>query len=156
MRRQNIILFGIALLALIALLGGWYSYQQQQRKIVTQYQFPTPTDVVRTYFTAWNDKDYITMYGAISDGFKKIDPPARDLTAFRQYVQSQPITSITILSIAEKSNDGTTALVGYEIEFINNGRPQPYSGTFTLKNRQGDIIQGWKLIHPYGKNIDKS
>src|SRR3989338_4819024 len=150
-RRVKIILAGVVILAAVILLGGWYSYQQQQQKLQEQYQFPTPAEMVVGYFTAWNNQDYPVMYATISDGFKKIDLSAQNLAAFKQYVQSQPITGVTIILVAEKSNDGATAMVGYEVEFAyNHGQRQPYSGTFTLKNRQGDVIRGWKLIHPYG------
>ena len=35
-------------------------------------------------------------------------------------------------------------------------RKQNFSDKFSLKFGQGDIIPGWKLIHPYGENIDTS
>ena len=97
------------------------------------------------------------MYAVISDGFKKIDPNAKDLATFRNFASSQGIESINILNIEEKSNDETTAQVDYSIEFIlSDSNKRPFSDKFTLKYRKGDVIQGWKLIHPYGENIDNS
>ena len=122
-----------------------------------EYKIASPEEVVRQYFASWNNKNYPDMYAAISDGFKKIEPTAKDLRAFKAYAESQGIEGVNILSIKEISNDGATASVDYSIEFIpTNGKKTGFEGTFTLKYRQGDIIQGWKLIHPYGENIDNS
>lgn len=97
------------------------------------------------------------MYATLSDGFKRIDPNAKDLVTFRSFASSQGIEGVNIISIEEKSNDGKTASVDYSVEFIlSDGSRSPFTGTFTLKFRQGDVIQGWKLIHPYGENIDTS
>jgi len=122
-----------------------------------EYNVPSPEEVVRQYFTSWDKKNYPDMYAAISDGFKKIEPTAKDLRAFKEYAGSQGINSIRIISIKEASNDGITSSVDYSVEFmLSNGKKNKFDGTFTLKYRQGDIIQGWKLIHPYGENIDTS
>ncbi len=122
-----------------------------------EYNVPSPEEVVRQYFTAWNSKNYPDMYAAISDGFKKIEPTAKDLRTFRAYAESQDITNVKILSIKEASNDGQTASVDYSVEFLlSDGKKSRFDGTFTLKYRQGDVIPGWKLIHPYGENIDTS
>ena len=122
-----------------------------------EYNVPSPKEVVRQYFASWDKKIYPDMYAAISDGFKKIEPTARDLRAFRNYAEPQGIENVNILSIKEISNDGRTAAVEYSIEFVlSNGKKTKFDGTFTLKYRQGDIIPGWKLIHPYGENIDDS
>lgn len=121
------------------------------------YEMPSPEEVVKQYFNAWANKNYPDMYAAISDGFKKIEPTAKDLRAFKSYVQSQGIESANIVSIKEKSNDGSTSIVDYSVEFsLSNGKKTKFNGTFTLKYREGDIIPGWKLIHPYGENIDIS
>ena len=95
------------------------------------------------------------MYATLYDGFKKIDPNAKDLDNFREFAAAQGIEGVNILEIRALSNDGTTASVAYSIEFIlSDGTKKPFGDKFTLKFRKGDIIQGWKLIHPYGKNID--
>ena len=121
-----------------------------------EYTFPPPDTVVRQYFMAWNDKNYPDMYATISDGFKKIEPQAKDLTTFRQYAGSQGIEKVSIVNIETTSNDGHTAAVEYAVVFtLTNGDSKQFRGTFTLKYRQGDVIQGWKLIHPYGEKIDE-
>lgn len=158
---QNIKRGGIVALLLLLLIGIYFNNQQQKQQQQEAYQFPVPAAVVRQYFEAWNAGDYVNRYATISDGFKKIDPQAKDLAAFKQFASSQGIKGVNIISIKEKSNDGATAAVDYEVEFIlsdgkNNGNKQAVKDTFTLKYRQGDVIQGWKLIHPYGENIDTS
>jgi hypothetical protein len=41
--------------------------------------------------------------------------------------------------------------VNYKIEIIGkDGAKKEFSSTYTLKKRSN----GWKLIHPYGENID--
>ena len=79
------------------------------------------------------------------------------LCFFKSYAESQGIESVNILSIKEASNDGITSFVDYSAEFmLSNGKKSEFDGTFTLKYRKGDVIPGWKLIHPYGENIDVS
>ena len=97
------------------------------------------------------------MYSVISDGFKKMEPTATTLQEFKNYVDSQGIESMEIINIKETSNDGESATVSYKVMFLlTNGQKTNYDGIFTLKYRKGDVIQGWKLIHPYGDNIDTS
>ncbi len=116
-----------------------------------------PEEVVRQYFTAWSNKDYVNMYATFSDGFKKIDSNAKDLTTFREFASSQGINGVNIINIKETSNDGETANVDYNVEFIlADDTKRQFSDSFTLKFRQGDVIQGWKMIHPYGENVDTS
>lgn len=156
-RQQMIKYGGLAVLLVLLSIGLYVSYTEQQRQAQQAYNFPSPEAVVRQYFEAWDGENYPDMYATLSDGFKKIDPNAQDLATFRQFASTQGIRSVKILLIKERSNDGTTAAVDYEVEFVlNDGSRQPFTGTFTLKYRTGDVIQGWKLIHPYGNNIDTS
>lgn len=151
--KRNVLIAAFALF----LIGGiaYISLTKSEESI--DYNVPTPEEVVKQYFNAWNSKNYADMYAAISDGFKKIEPTARDLRAFKAYAESQGITNMKILSIKEASNDGRTAAVDYSVEFLlSDGKKSKFEGTFTLKYRQGDVIPGWKLIHPYGENIDAS
>ena len=155
MLNKKILYTGLLIIALVVIIG--IVLEKNKPKVEEQYTTPQPEEVVRQYFTAWNNKNYPDMYAALSDGFKRIEPTAKDLAAFRDYAGSQGINSVNILNIQEKSNDGTTAAVDYTVEFIlSDGTASHFDGTFTLKYRQGDIIQGWKLIHPYGENIDVS
>ena len=154
-RERKILFFGVLILLLIFIIGALIIIYQKKSEPI--YNFPNSAEVVAQYFTSWSNKDYPDMYATISDGFKKIEPTAKDLSSFKEYAESQKIKSINIVSINEKSNDGTTAEVNYSVEFLlEDDTTTKYEGTFTLKNRQSDVIRGWKLIHPYGSNIDTS
>lgn len=154
---QNILFFGIIGLIAIVVVGVAYVQLTQKSASEQSYQSPSAEEVVRQYFIAWNNKDWPNMYATISDGFKKIDPNTKDLATFRNFVSSQSIEGVKILSIKEISNDGITATIEYSVEFIlAGGGKRPFSDKFALKYRQGDIILGWKLIHPYGPNVDTS
>ncbi len=154
---KNVLFFGIAGLILIIAAGVAYVQLFQGPGDSSGYNTPSPEEVARQYFVAWNDKDWPNMYATLSDGFKKIDPDAKDLATFRNFASSQGIESVNIISIKELSNDGTTASVSYSVEFVlTAGSKRKFDDTFTLKFRQGDIISGWKMIHPYGPNVDIS
>ena len=142
---QNINLPGFALLG------------SQEISQPTEHSIKKPAEVVRQYFESWDKKDWPNMYATLSDGFKRIDPDAKDLASFRNFASSQGIDGVKVISINEESNDGTTAIVAYSVEFtLSDGSKQDFNDEFTLKFRQGDVIPGWKLIHPYGPNIDTS
>ncbi len=164
-RNKKIIYSGLLILLVVLVVGIMFQNRQLKTEQQQDYQFPSPETVVRQYFTAWNAHNYPEMYATISDGFKKIDIRTKDLAAFRQFASSQGIERVMIKNITEISNDGTTAQVNYDIELVvgeGNEKNEkiddtkPFRGTFTLKYRQGDVIHGWKLIHPYGEKIDIS
>ncbi len=151
---KKILYIGLAVLFVIFVVGIIWT---NSRPLGEEYNFPSPEKVVEQYFTAWNNKDYVNMYATFSDGFKKIEPTAATLQDFKDYVVSQNIKAVNIVNIKEMSNDGQTSSIDYNVEFLlDNGQKLPYEGTFILKYRKGDVIQGWKLIHPYGENIDNS
>ena len=153
---RKIILSGIAGLIAIIIVGVAY-VQLTQPMSEQPYQTPKPEEVVRLYFESWGKNDWPNMYAAISDGFKRIDPNAKDLAAFRDFTISQDVEGVRIISINEESNDGGTASVSYSVEFVlSDGGKRKFDDTFTLKHQQGDIIPGWKLIHPYEPNVDAS
>jgi len=155
-KQDSKLYWGVGILAAIMITGIAY-VQLTQPSPEQSYQTPSPEEVVSQYFTAWNNKDWPNMYATLSDGFKKIDPDAKDLATFRDFASSQGVEGVEILNIQETSNDGATAGVSYSVEFtLNDGSKRRFDDTFTLKFRQGDIIPGWKLIHPYGPNIDTS
>lgn len=152
---KKVLLWG--LIVLVAISAAGVAYIQLTQKPARPYRVPEPVDVVSQYFMAWNARDWPNMYATISDGFKKIDPDAKDLATFGDFAGSQGIEGVSIISIKEISNDGTTASVEYSVEFIlSDDSKRQFSDTFTLKFKQGDIIPGWKLIHPYGSNVDAS
>jgi hypothetical protein len=142
----------VAVPMLIMLLTMGCATQQQGNQNASLQ----PQDVVALYFQSWDGKDYPVMYAMMSDGFKKIEPTAETLAAFAEYASSQGIDNVRVASIVETSNDGKTATVDYAVEFTAGGKSIPFKGTFTLKYRSLDAEPGWKLIHPYGGNIDTS
>lgn len=155
MSEKNILYIGLAVILLILVIGIFV--QNKNKSSENVYTIPLAEEIVRQYFVSWNNKNYPDMYVTISDGFKKIEPTAKDLTIFREFASSQDIKEIKIVDVKEESNDGTTAVVAYSVEFIlSDGRKQEFNDKFSLKYRHGDIIPGWKLIHPYGQNIDTS
>jgi hypothetical protein len=138
-------------------LPGFSLLGSQEISQPTEYSIKKPEEVVRQYFESWDKKDYPNMYATLSDGFKRIDNNAKDLVAFRNFASSQGIDGVKIISVKESSNDGKAAIVEYKVEFIEaDGSKQTFSDKFTLKLRNADVVQGWKLIHPYGENIDTS
>ena len=151
---KYILLASVGILT-IAIAAGLFLFQSTQTS--TDYKVSNPEQVVRQYFESWNNKDWPNMYAVISDGFKKTDSTAKTLSDFKQYADSQGVSGINILSIKEKSDDGKTAIVDYSVEFVlSNVSKKEFKDSFTLKFREADIIKGWKLIHPYGNNIDTS
>ncbi len=112
----------------------------------------TPAEIVKKYFEAWNENDYATMYYLISEGFKKIEPTANNFENFKNYVSSQGIDGVKVNSAKVLTNDKKQASVAYEIEYNVRGEWKGFSGTYTLKIKENS----WKLIHPYGENIDES
>lgn len=155
MVNKRILYIGLAVLIIIAAAGFYIVNKNKQP--VEVYTTPQPEEVVRQYFTAWNNKNYPDMYSTLSDGFKRIDYNAKDLNTFKNFASSQGIEGVNVIDIKEESNDGNTAVVAYTVEFIlADGKKQEFNDKFSLKYRQGDIILGWKLIHPYGENIDTS
>lgn len=153
---KRILYVGLTVIALF-LFTSIIVINAKNKKSVEEYDFPSPEEVVSQYFTAWSNKDYPNMYSAISDGFKRIEPTATTFQDFKNYVNSQGIESIEITKIEETGNNGETAAVSYNVIFLlTSGQKTNYDGTFTLKYRKGDVIQGWKLIHPYGDKIDTS
>jgi hypothetical protein len=116
----------------------------------------SPEDLVINYFDYWSNSDYAPMYNYLSDGFKELEPTANTLENFITYAENQGITNIDILEIKETKNDGKSATVYYNVIFYIGEKKIPYDHDFTLKYRENDINPGWKLIHPYGDNIDTS
>lgn len=155
MKGNKKLILMLAFVFFVAVGIGFISISNEDAK--ADYKIPSPEEVVKQYFNAWSSRNYPDMYAAISDGFKKIEPTAADLRTFKSYVESQGVESVKIESIEEKSNDGYTSIVDYFLEFLlSNGEKRKLNGTFILKYRKGDVIPGWKLIHPYGENIDRS
>ena len=115
----------------------------------------TPKQVVILYFQAWNDEQYDVMYSLISDGFKQIEPTAKTFNDFKPYMEKFYDTSlgVSVIEAKESYKNEKEAGVDYKIEITRkDGAKREFSSTYTLKKREN----GWKLIHPYGENIDTS
>ena len=115
----------------------------------------TPEEVVALYFQAWNNKQYNIMYSLISDGFKQIEPTAKTFEDFKVYMASffETSSSIDIIQAKASYQNEVESGVGYKIEITKKDSTRKiFSSFYTLKKRQN----GWKLIHPYGENIDTS
>ena len=115
----------------------------------------TPEQVVKLYFQSWNGKKYDVMYSAISDGFKQIEPTAKKFEDFKAYMNKfyESSSGINIVEVKETYKNEKEAGINYKIEITEkDDAKKEFSSTYTLKKR----ANGWKLIHPYGNNIDKS
>ncbi|MDP3766311.1 MAG: NTF2-like N-terminal transpeptidase domain-containing protein [Nanoarchaeota archaeon] len=115
----------------------------------------TPEQVVILYFQAWNDEQYDVMYSLISDGFKQIEPTAKTFDYFKSNMEKFYDTAlgVSVLEAKESYKTDNEAGVDYTIEITRkDGNKREFSSVYTLKKR----TNGWKLIHPYGENIDTS
>ena len=113
----------------------------------------TPEQVVILYFQAWTDKQYDVMYSLISDGFKQIESTAKTFEDFKSNMEKFYDTAlgVRVLEVKESYKTDNEAGVDYKIEIIGkDGTKREFSSAYTLKKR----TNGWKLIHPYGENID--
>ena len=164
MKRMHFVLFHFLLVALVIVNAcskqAQITHQQVIQKnvqIVSSEDVSslTPEQAVTLYFQAWNDEQYDVMYSLISDGFKQIDPQAKTLSEFKANMEKFYDTAlgIRLIEAKESYNNGQEAGVDYKIEITNkDNTKKEFSSTYTLKKR----VNGWKLIHPYGKNIDTS
>ena len=126
----------------------------------------TPEQVVILYFQAWNDEQYDVIYSLISDGFKQIEPTAKTFNDFKSYMEKFYDTAlgVRVLEAKESYSTDKEAGVDYKIEITRkDGTKREFSSVYTLKKRASNAserertrsqVTGWKLIHPYGENID--
>lgn len=118
--------------------------------------FSTPDATVNYYFQSWNEKNWEGMYSAISDGFKKTEPTASNLTNFENLLKSANVNSVQVHLVNVTSNNGTYAIVRFEVTYDINGTAATSRSDFLLRYRQNDAVPGWKLIQPYGNKADES
>lgn len=155
---RNLLLFGILFLFFVNACAKQQVQQQTIQKsiqTVSSEDVSTllPEQVVILYFQAWNDERYDVMYSLISDGFKQLEPTAKTFEGFKSYTEKFYDTSsgVRIIGAKESYKNDKEAGVDYNIEITNkDGTKKEFSSTYTLRKR----VNGWKLIHPYGKNID--
>jgi len=154
---KNLLYGGI--LILIIVIAGIYIFDltRDSKKNSIETVGLSPEEVITLYFESWDKKDYATMYPLFSDGFKKIEPTAKTLNSFENYASSQNVDSIKVNSLTEKFTDESTSVIDYSVMFIlNDGSQIPFNSEFTLRYRNNDKVPGWKMIHPYGDNVDTS
>ncbi len=157
MNKDLMIANGI-ILAMISVSACTQQAATTTTTIAKSYNELTPKEVVELYFSSWNARDYDNMYKTVSDGFKRIDLNATSLEAFRNHLDKffQSGRSIRLVKAEELLNDGENASVEYTIEMdLIEGKTE-FSGSYSLKYRKDDMLAGWKLIHPYGENVDTS
>ncbi len=95
------------------------------------------------------------MYSLISNGFKQIEPTAKTFDDFKAYMEKfyDAASGVRIVEAKESYSTGNEAGVDYKIEIKGkDSKKREFSSVYTLKKR----ANGWKLIHPYGENIDTS
>lgn len=118
-----------------------------------RYKDLTPENVVKEYFTAWATYDFTKQYALVSDGFKKLEPGAKDLETFSNYMSAfyGEGSAIEFLDASQKYFDGKEAEVGFRIKLkLKSGQEQIKSGVQKLRLTDS----GWKLISPYGNKVD--
>ena len=157
MKKSLLIIFLFVLLFINACTKTGQQQQNTQKtiSIISSEDVSTlnPEQVVILYFQAWNDEQYNVMYSLISDGFKQIEPTAKTLGDFKANMEKfyDAALGVRVLEAKESYRTYKEAGVDYKIEITNkNGTKKEFSSTYTLKKR----ANGWKLIHPYGNNID--
>ena len=161
MKKLYFILFHLLIIVLLVNACSKQSQQSSQQAIqniiptvsLDDVSSLTPEQVVILYFQSWNDEQYDAMYSLISEGFKQIEPTAKTFEDFKANMEKFYDTALGIKIIETKESYRTDkeAGVDYKIEITNkDGTKKEFSSTYTLKKR----ANGWKLIHPYGKNID--
>jgi len=155
---RNLLLFGILFLFFVNACAKQQVQQQTIQKsiqTVSSEDVSTllPEQVVILYFQAWNDEQYDVMYSLISDGFKQIEPTAKTFEDFKANMEKfyETALGVRILEAKESYRTDKEAGVDYKIEITNkDGSKKDFSSVYTLKKR----ANGWKMIHPYGENID--
>ena len=156
--RKNLTLLFLFLILFINACAKQQNQQLSTKKSISTISSEdvsalTPEQVVSFYFQAWNDEQYNVMYSLISDGFKQIEPTAKTFNDFKDYMGKfyETASGVRVLEARESYKNDKEAGVDYKIQITNkDGTKKDFSSTYTLKKR----TNGWKLIHPYGQNID--
>ena len=155
--KKSLTVFLFFILFLNACAKNQQSQQPTQKSIQTvsskDVSALTPEQVVILYFQAWNYKKYDVMYSLISDGFKQIEPTTKTFGDFKSYMGKfyDTASGVNIIEGKEAYQNEKEAGVNYKIEIANKDySKKEFSSTYTLKKK----TNGWKLIHPYGNNID--
>ena len=115
----------------------------------------TAIDIVDLYYKSLNNKNYETMYSLISEGFKQIEPTAKDYQTFELYMKrfSNSFESVEAKDIRLVESFAEAGKVSYNM-FLKpkNVEMQQLNLTTELKIKNNE----WKMIHPYSNKIDGS
>ena len=151
---KSVVAITALLLLTVATFAACSTQQKQQLQAQQQIDVSSlqPAEVVRLYYESFDKKDYRTMYALISDGFKEIEPTAKTYELFAAEIDKyfKSGKGIKVVEVKEPEIDGDTAAVGYKIQLQLGSGDRELDSVFTLRKRHN----GWKLIHPYGQNID--
>ncbi|HIH43106.1 TPA: hypothetical protein HA246_05680 [Candidatus Woesearchaeota archaeon] len=112
----------------------------------------TPEHAVKEYYKAWSTFDFKTQYALIDDNFRQLEPSAKDLQTFSNYMLAffGEGKAIEPLEVSQTYFDGKEAKVGYRIKLINKDNTEKIqTGIQSLKLTES----GWKLRAPYGDKI---
>ena len=158
MKARNLLFIFLFIVVFVSACAKTQQEQQPIQKLIQTVSAEdvsslTPEQVVILYFQAWNDKRYDVMYSLLSDGFKQIEPTAKTFDDFKTYIEKfyDNALGVSIIEAKESYKTEKEAGVEYKIEITRkDGTKREFESTYTLKKR----ANGWKLIHPYGENID--
>ncbi len=141
----------IVAMAIIAILfiviGAFVAYQSFSGSTM-RIESLSPKQAVETYFTAWSDKDYKTMYSLLSDSHKKSEPTAADYNAFaaemgRYYWTAE---NLTLIKVYDVIISGNSAVAYYQIRSGLKNGSQSVETNFYHLVKQAD---GWKIDKLY-------
>lgn len=146
--KHFLLIIGIAVILILVLSCS--SKQKKEQELTTL----SPEQVVELYYMSLDSEDYATMYSLISNGFKTLEPTAKDFPTFKSSMAKfyESFTGVRINKVKETSNDGKKASVDYSIALFSADGTKEFKSAFTLKMTP----TGWKLIHPYGEHVDNS
>ena len=158
MKARNLLFIFLFIVVFVSACAKTQQEQQPIQKLIQtvsaeDVSILTPEQVVILYFQAWNDEQYNIMYSLLSDGFKQIEPTAKTFDDFKTYIEKfyDNALGVSIIEAKESYKTEKEAGVEYKIEITRkDGTKREFESTYTLKKR----ANGWKLIHPYGENID--
>ena len=156
MKNQLFLVAEVASLVLL-LSYGCSKYQkapQSAPEVAVNVSQLQPDELVRLYYESFDRKDYATMYALISDGFKQLEPTAKNYELFAAEMDKyfNNGKGVQVVEVNKPDISGDSAVVSYKILLQLNTGDREFESAFTLRKRHN----GWKLIHPYGQNVDTS
>src|SRR3989338_961043 len=126
--------------------------QEQQGPQPLDLKSLTPEQAVKEYYKAWGTYNFNTQYALIDDNFKQIEPSAKDLQTFSNYMLAYfgEGKTIEVIEVSQTYFDGKEAKVGYRIKLVKKDNIENIqSGIQQLKLTES----GWKLRAPYGDKV---